>query len=81
MPCAAPPTRVYRPGRRQAELGAAGLAVGLPDTAAEAECVAETAGFTVAGALPHDATATPMPITPGTAKCRDPYVHHCRLSW
>jgi hypothetical protein len=69
MPCATPPTRVYPAGTEPGELGAAGLAAGLPDTAAaDADRVAETAGFTVPGALPHDVTATPIPITTGSAK-------------
>jgi hypothetical protein len=68
MPCAAPPTRLYPAGTEPAGLGATGLAAGLPDTAADADRVAETAGFTVPGVLPHDVTATPIPITTGSAK-------------
>jgi hypothetical protein len=49
MPCAAPPTRVYPAGTGAAELDPAGLAAGLRDATADAECVAETAGFTVPG--------------------------------
>ena len=86
MPCAAPPTRVY-PGRDGARPNSAAAGLSgrrwpvLPDAAADADCVAETAGFTVPGALLQAVTATPMPITTGTAKRRDPYMHHCRLSW
>ena len=36
--------------------------------APDADRVAETAGFTVPGALLHDVTATPIPITTGSAK-------------
>jgi hypothetical protein len=68
MPCAAPPTRVYPAGTVAAELDPDGLAAGLPDAVADADCVAETAGFTVPGALPHAVTASPIPIATGTAK-------------
>jgi hypothetical protein len=69
MPCVAPPTRAYPAGTGAAELCATGLAVGLPDMAApDADRVAETAGFAVPGALAHDDTATPIPITTGSAK-------------
>jgi len=68
MPCAAPPTRLYPAGTDAAELDPAGLAAGLPDAVADAECVAETAGFTVPGALLQAVTASPIPITAGTAK-------------
>src|SRR6202007_1012781 len=37
-------------------------------TAPDADRVAETAGFAVPGALLHDVTATPIPITTGSAK-------------
>jgi hypothetical protein len=67
MPCAAPPTRVYPAGTDPGEPGTAELAVALPDRAApDADRVAETAGFAVPGAL-HDVTATPIPITTGSA--------------
>jgi hypothetical protein len=68
MPCAAPPTRVYPAGTGAAEFDAVGLAAGLPDAVADAECVTETAGVTVPGALPHAVTATVIPITTGTVE-------------
>jgi hypothetical protein len=68
MPAAAPPIRVYPAGTGAAELVSAGLTVGLPDAAADADRVAETEAFTVPGALLHAVTATPIPITTGTAK-------------
>ena len=67
MPCAAPPARLYPAGTEPIGLGATGLA-GLSDAAADADRVAETAGFTVPGALLHDVTATPIPITTGSAR-------------
>jgi hypothetical protein len=69
MPCAAPPIRVYPAGTAAGELDAAELAAGLPDTAdPDADGVAGAAGFTVTGALPHDVTATVIPITTGSAR-------------
>jgi hypothetical protein len=68
MPCATPPIRVYPTGTTPAELGAAGLAVGLPDTVTDTDRAAAAAGFTVPGALLHDVTATPIPTTTVTAK-------------
>lgn len=81
MPWAAPPIRVNPFGTAAAEAVpaeavpaglalAVGLpgAVGLPDGAADADCVADTAGFTVPGELLHAVAAAPMPIATGTAK-------------
>jgi hypothetical protein len=68
MPCAAPPTRVYPAGTGPAGLGATGLPAVLPESAADADRVAETACFTDPGALLHDVTATPIPITTGSAR-------------
>jgi hypothetical protein len=68
MPCAAPPTRVYPAGTATAEAVAAGLAAVLPDAVADCVAEAEVEGFTVDEELPHAVTATPIPITTGTAK-------------
>jgi hypothetical protein len=69
MPCVAPPIRLYPAGIAAGELDAAELAAGRPDAAdPDADGVADAAGFTVTGALPHDVTATVIPITTGSAR-------------
>ena len=76
MPCVAPPIRLYPAGTATAELDADGLAVGLLDTVADADGVAEAAGFAVPGALPHDVTAMPIANNYGHCRVCDLYVHH-----
>jgi hypothetical protein len=67
MPCAAPPIRLYPAGTGTGELDATALAVGLLDAAApDADRVADTAA--VPDALPHAVTASPIPITTGSAR-------------